>query len=298
MLDQKTKILATLALISVGLGLLVIFQVQSLGKLRLVFCDVGQGDGILIISPGGRQIVIDGGPGNKMVDCLGQKMPFWDRTIEMVVLTHPQKDHLEGLLGVLERYKVQMIATTQVANQTELFEVWQKATRAEGAKIHVPKAGDKLILDSIRGRTSSIDVLWPTEEKLDIWKLSALSELNESSIVVRVNYGQFCAYLTGDLPKTDLKLALQGEALRGCEMLKISHHGSRTGTDGNILELTRPQIAVIQVGKNSYGHPHKEVIDLLKLHNIKIFRNDINGIVEVQTNGVSFKTKTEMSGPN
>src|SRR3989304_1750661 len=155
-MDQKTKFLLTLALIFAVLGILVIFQAQGSGKLRLVACDVGQGDGILVISPGGRQVVVDGGPGTKIVDCLGQKMPFWDRTIEMMVSTHPQKDHMEGLLSVLSRYKVKMIATTQVKNETELFDEWQKALENEGAKIYTPKAGDQLKADRIE-----FDVLWP-----------------------------------------------------------------------------------------------------------------------------------------
>src|SRR3990167_9467766 len=173
-MDQRHKILLTLALILAALGLLVIVQTQSLGKLRLVFCDVGQGDGMLLITPGGRQVVVDGGPGTKIVDCLGQKMPFWDRTIEMVVLTHPQKDHLEGLLSVLSRYKVKMIATTGVENETELFKAWQTAIKAEDASIYTPKAGDSLILDSGRSQASSIDVLWPTQDKLELWKLAGL----------------------------------------------------------------------------------------------------------------------------
>ena len=284
MLDQKDKILLTFALILAALGLLVIIQTVSVGKLRLVFCDVGQGDGMLLITPGGKDIVVDGGPGTKIVDCLGQKMPFWDRTIEMMVSTHPQKDHMEGLLSVLSRYKVKMIATTQVKNETELFDEWQKALENEGAKIYTPKAGDQLKADRIE-----FDVLWATEEKLELWQLAGLSELNESSVVLRLDYGGFCAYLTGDIPKEILETLIN----RQCQLLKISHHGSRTGTSEKILDEARPQVALIQVGKNSFGHPHKEVLDLLTSKAVKIYRNDINGIIEVKTDGRSFGIETE-----
>ena len=284
MLDQKDKILLTFDLILAALGLLVIIQTVSVGKLRLVFCDVGQGDGMLLITPGGKDIVVDGGPGTKIVDCLGQKMPFWDRTIEMMVSTHPQKDHMEGLLSVLSRYKVKMIATTQVKNETELFDEWQKALENEGAKIYTPKAGDQLKADRIE-----FDVLWPTEEKLELWQLAGLSELNESSVVLRLDYGGFCAYLTGDIPKEILETLIN----RQCQLLKISHHGSRTGTSEKILDEARPQVALIQVGKNSFGHPHKEVLDLLTSKAVKIYRNDINGIIEVKTDGRSFGIETE-----
>ena len=297
-MDQKTKTLLTSALIFIGLGLLVIFQTQSLGKLRLVFCDVGQGDGILVISPAGKQIVVDGGPGSKIGDCLSQKMPFWDRTIEMVVLTHPERDHLEGLLEVLARYKVEMIVTTGIKNDTELFSAWQKAVKAEGAKIYTPKAGDRLVLDSNRGLTPNIDVLWPSSEKLELWKLAGLSETNESSIVLRINYGPFnpptggggfCAYLTGDLPKESLQPLIN----KPCQVLKVSHHGSKTGTNQEIINAVSPAVAIIQVGKNSFGHPQKEVLELLQSKGVKILRNDTNGNIEVMTDGSSYQIKIQ-----
>ena len=287
-MDQRHKILLTLALILAALGLLVIVQTQSLGKLRLVFCDVGQGDGMLLITPSGKDIVVDGGPGTKIVDCLGEKMPFWDRTIEMVVLTHPQKDHMEGLLSVLSRYKVKMIATTGVENETELFKAWQTAIKAEGARIYTPKAGDRLVLDSVRGQTSSMDVLWPTSEKLEIWKLAGLSELNKSSVVLRLEMDGFCAYLTGDIPKEILEGLIDGT----CQVLKISHHGSKTGTNQEILDSIDPKVAIIQVGKNSFGHPHKEVLEMLGSKGVKIYRNDINGVIELKSDGDNYKVKS------
>jgi len=288
-MDQKTKTLLTSALIFIGLGLLVIFQVQSLGKLHLVFCDVGQGDGMLVISPGGKQIVVDGGPGSKIGDCLSQKMPFWDRTIEMVVLTHPERDHLEGLLEVLARYKVEMILSTGIKNDTELFNAWHETVKAEGAKIYGAKAGDKLVLDSLQGQTLLIDVLWPTSEKLELWKLAGLSETNESSIVLRVSLGQFCAYLTGDLPKELLQPLLD----KPCQVIKIAHHGSKTSTNQEIINAVSPEAAIIQVGRNSFGHPQKEVLELLQSKGVKILRNDANGNVEVITDGSSYQIKIQ-----
>src|SRR3989344_7429774 len=96
MLDQKSKLTLIFAIIFAVLGVLFIVESQKAGKLRLIFCDVGQGDGILIVTPKGKQAVVDGGPGTKVVDCLSSKMPFWDRTIEMMILTHAQEDHMEG----------------------------------------------------------------------------------------------------------------------------------------------------------------------------------------------------------
>ena len=293
-MDAKTKITLTLAVIFAGLGLLLIFSFQSLGKFRLIACDVGQGDGMLLVSPGGKQIIVDGGPGTKIVDCLSQNMPFWDRTVELVVATHAQKDHVEGLLEVLARYRVKMIATTKVNNGSELYRAWEKAVEEEKASVYVAKRGDQIILDRKQGQTLSLDILWPGAQELTQWQVSPPSDLNESAIVLRVSYGQLCAYLTADIPKeTFVNLALQGLALRGCQVLKISHHGSKTGTNQEIINSVNPVVAIIQVGKNSYGHPTKEVIDLLTSNTVKILRNDTNGIIEIITDGKSFKAKSE-----
>lgn len=283
-MDAKTKITLTLAVIFAGLGLLLILSLQNLGKFRLIACDVGQGDGMLLVSPSGKQIVIDGGPGTKIADCLSQSMPFWDRTVELVVATHAQKDHMEGLLEVLARYKVKMIVTSKVNNGSELYRVWEKAVENEKAKVYVPKSRDRLKIDQL-----TLDVLWPDAQKLSQWQALPPSDLNESAIVLRVNYGGFCAYLTADIPKETLR----GLIDRQCQILKISHHGSKTGTNQEILDEAGPRLAIIQVGKNSYGHPTKEVIDLLTSNAVKILRNDTNGIIEIITDGKSFKAKSE-----
>ena len=124
-----------------------------------------------------------------VLEKLARNMPFWDRTVELVVATHAQKDHMEGLLEVLSRYKVKMIATTKVNNGSELYHAWEKAVKDEKAKVYVAKAGDSLKVDSIQGRTLSFDVLWPDAQKLSQWQVSPPSDLNESAIVLRVNYG-------------------------------------------------------------------------------------------------------------
>ncbi|MBI2326748.1 hypothetical protein HYU92_00345 [Candidatus Curtissbacteria bacterium] len=283
----KEKFLLISALILISLGMLFIFQSQSFGKLRLIFCDVGQGDGILIIAPSGKQIVVDGGPGTKIVDCLGQKIPFWDRKIELVVLTHPQRDHLEGLVEVLARYQVEMIMTTGVANETDVYRAWEEALKEENTRIYTPNAGDEIL---VKGSTLArveplvLKVLWPSRSDIDQWGVKAPKDLNETSIVMRLEYGGFCAYLTGDIPKEILETLIDTE----CELLKVSHHGSKTGTNEEILDSVNPEVAVIQVGKNSFGHPTKEVLDLLESKGVKILRNDINGIIEVVSDAESF----------
>ena len=300
MLDPKTKITLTLAVIFAGLGLLLIFSFQNSGKFRFITCDVGQGDGMLLVSPSGKQIVVDGGPGTKITDCLSANMPFWDRTVELVVATHAQKDHMEGLLEVLSRYKVKMIATTKVNNGSELYRAWEKAVKEEKAKVYVAKKGDQIILDHQQGptlkqgQTLSMDVLWPPFAKAseggpstEQWWERPPRDLNEAAIVLRANYGGFCAYLTADIPKE----TLQGLIDKKCQILKISHHGSKSGTNQEILDKVNPQIAVIQVGKNSFGHPTKEVLDMLVSKGVKTVRTDTNGVIEIEIDGEGYKVQ-------
>jgi len=308
MQDPRTRILLMLGILLAGLGAIVILQAQSLGKLRMIFCDVGQGDAILVITPGGREILVDGGPGSRVLGCLSNSVPFWDRTIDAVFLTHPQQDHMEGLVGVLANYKVKMIGTTGTRNQTALFNVWQKAAVDENTRMYTPKKGDKLILDSSQGSDVTIEILWPhfaesnsasrgkpsialaSEGKPSIeeWRANPPKDLNESSIVMRVTYGSICAYLTGDIPKEILQTVID----KPCQVLKVAHHGSKTGTNLEVLDAARPQLAIIQLGKNNrFGHPHKEVVDSLNSKGVKILRNDMLGTIEVETDGKSLSIK-------
>ena len=177
-----------------------------------------------------------------------------------------------------------MVTETKVNNDSDLYREWKKAVDGEKAIIYVAKKGDRLKVDQL-----TLDVLWPDAQKLTQWQSAPPADLNESAIVLRMNYGQFCAYLTGDIPKE----TLQGLIDKKCQILKISHHGSKTGTNEEIINEASPRLAIIQVGKNSYGHPTKEVIDLLKSKAVKIFRNDINGIIETTSDGKSFQAKSE-----
>lgn len=296
-MDKNLKILLFFAVMLIALGSILIKEVQSFGKLRLIFCDIGQGDGILIVTPSGHQVIIDGGSGTKIAECLGHNMPFWDRTIEVMLLTHPQKDHMEGQVEVFANYQVERVFTTGVKSESELYKVWEKALRSEMADIYTPKAGDTVILESIRGQTSkevgplkgnlALEILWPDAESLKLWQSESPRDLNVSSIVMRLTYGQLCAYLTGDVTKEILETIIDSQ----CQILKIAHHGSKTGTSQMIVDLAKPKIAVIQVGKNSYGHPHKEVFDLLNANKVRVLRNDELGTIEINTDGKSLSIK-------
>lgn len=272
----RDKVIFSASLILAGLGILLISSSASFGKLRIIACDVGQGDAGLIVTSAGAQILIDGGPGKKVLECLSTEMPFWDRKVEMMVLTHPQKDHMEGLIAVLNNYEVGTIVWSGVSSESGLYSEWEQAVNEEGAKIHKPRAGERLLVDGV-----SFDVLWPTGDKLDFWQREPPADLNDSSVVIRANFGSsggsFCEYFTGDVPKEILEKLIT----KPCEVLKIAHHGSKTGTNEAILAKAAPKIAIIQVGKNSYGHPTKDVLDLLHSAKAEVFRNDQDGAVEI-----------------
>ncbi|KKR50736.1 MAG: Competence protein ComEC [Candidatus Curtissbacteria bacterium GW2011_GWA1_40_16] len=272
-MDNKSKAILTISLCLFVLGILAIAASGKLGRVRIIACDVGQGDGILIITPGGRDVVIDGGPGSKIADCLSRYMPFWDRTVEMMVLSHPQQDHMEGQMAVFANYKVEHMVTTGVKNDTELHREWQKALVAEGSKVYKPVAGDSISVDGV-----NFEVLWPASVRYNIWEVAPPTDVNESSVILRLSYSGQCAYFTGDIPKEILEMV----ADRNCSILKVAHHGSKTGTSPRVLEEIKPAVAIISVGKNNrFGHPHKEVVDMLEAAHSKILRNDQLGNVEV-----------------
>ena len=274
-------------------------------QLHLVFCDVGQGDAILIYQ-GTTQILVDGGPSQRVLNCLSNHLPFWDRTVEMVILTHPQADHFTGLIDVIERYSVKQFVVNSIANDSEGFWEFYQAVIAEEAKIYSPKAGDKIRLGPIQ-----FLVLWP-KEKLGselVWQNSHLrgepgsisghlggetlgaatysGDLNESSIVLKLSFGNFDALLTGDIStKIDGQLDLSD-----IEVLKVAHHGSKYSTGEEFLKQVEPELAVISVGKNRFGHPTNEVIERIRELGISILRTDEEGEIEVVSDGKSWYTQ-------
>lgn len=264
------------------------------GKLHLVFCDVGQGDAILIYR-GSSQILVDGGPDASVLPCLSRHMPFWDRKIETTVMTHPDEDHFGGLVEIVRRYGVDLFLTPGVGKDGEGFKVLKEDI--EEKKIRVMSLRDG---DILRNGLLQIETLWPSEEwladKVDVGNGgngvlgAAVGKPNKFSIVQRLSYGEFNALLTGDIEPPVTEMIAEGyrgyEGVKGVEVLKVPHHGSKNGLTQRLLDATRPELAVISVGKkNRYGHPHKETIKLLSNSAIKLLRTDLDGEIEVVTNG-------------
>lgn len=277
----KGFVLGIIAILFLG-GIFVYQQILfNDGKLHVVFCNVGQGDGIFIRTPEGMDIIVDGGPDDSILSCLSNHMPFWDRDIELMLLTHPHADHLNGLLDILPKYKVTSFVTEKLENDTAAFRALHSLMEEE--KIHQQYlfAGNKL-------QTSDgilIRIVGPTQSFLA--KTSPNGKIGESrefaSLETLISFGSFSVLLTGDSQAVELKEAIP--SLDSIDVLQVPHHGSKTGLDQEILDTINPKLAVISVGKNRYGHPSKEAIKILRDNDIKILRTDQSGEVEIVSDG-------------
>jgi competence protein ComEC len=220
-------------------------------KLHVVFCNVGQGDATLITYKT-QQILVDTGPNDRVLDCLSRHMPFYDRTLEAVVVTHLNSDHTGGSRYITDRYSVVQ------------FEP-------------VLRKGQKLVVDKL-----VLNILAPDSQVLG---MNTLGTENDDGIVSEISWNKFKLLLTADVSDKEY------ESEQGVTIVKIPHHGSKYALDREWLEKIRPKLAVISVGKNSFGHPAPEVIQMLNDLGIKYLRTDKDGEVEIVTDGNTFSFK-------
>jgi competence protein ComEC len=263
------------------------------GRLHVVFLDVGQGDAIFIQTPSGRQVLIDGGPSDSvLLSQLGRQMPFWDRTLDVVLLTHPDSDHITGLVGVLERYQVETVVFREVDVESAMYDYWRQSVEAEGVTVHRGEAGLRLALD----QGLDMLVLHPGAELVG----GRAGNANNNSVVTRLTYGQVSLLLLGDIEaEVEHQLVTEGAALRST-VLKAAHHGSCSSTTQAFLDAVAPEVVVISVGAdNDFGHPCAEVLERLEHalserdRGLPAYRTDESGVVDVVTNGVQVWVKTE-----
>lgn len=233
---------------------------------KIIFLDVGQGDSILIILPGDQQIVIDGGPSVKILDKIGKYLPFYDKKLELLVLTHPHADHLRGLNHLLKNYEIKNIWLTGAFYESSIYKEFIRLLNEEGAKLYLAKEGDKI---KWRGETI-LRVLTPGKIVLG----KDFRKIHQSMLVSELEIGGVKFALMGDT-ENKLEQELVSKNLLGdVDVLKVGHHGSKTSTSQELLNTTKPEVAVIQVGKNSYGHPTDLVLDRLKKAGAVVLRTD------------------------
>lgn len=264
-------------------------------KLHVVACDVGQGDAILIWLKS-TQVLVDGGPNPRVIECLSEFVPFWDRKIEVVVLTHPQDDHMSGLVEVFERFDVEHLVMSGVMNKTESFEDFREAVSEEDVMIDIVKRGDELKVGSM-----VFKVLWPRERLGDVsfWEsfdsakiLGSASEtrdVNKSSVVLELVYGAFEVLLTGDIGLEVERALVAERVLNDVDVLKVAHHGSKYSSSSEFLREIDPELAVISVSsRNSYGHPTSDSLMRLDEVGARVLRTDEEGDVEIVSDGEGY----------
>jgi len=253
---------------------------------HLFFFSVGQGDSELI-QKGNIQVLIDGGPDDRVLSELGKVMPVSDRKIETVILTHPHADHITGLNSILDRFEIGTIYYTGVSSDSNAYKEFLAKVKKKNILLKIPQTGevDNLFSNGV------LTFLWPGEK----FNGQNLENLNNSSEVVSFCYFSHCSLYLGDI-ETDEQAPMisyysNKDALH-TEILKIAHHGSVNGTNQTILDAVKPAYAVIEVGAdNMYGHPHASTIDLLNKNNIKYFRTDRDGTVEFVVNETAIINK-------
>jgi competence protein ComEC len=284
------KGLMTLSILFILLGGIFSYEQAVFfdGKLHIVFCSVGEGDGIFIRTETAKNILIDGGPNDSILSCLSKHMPFWDRKIDVIFLSHPHADHLTGLISVLNRYEVIHYVTEKVENGTILEKAEKQLLADKNLTANYFSEGDKLV---ISGKTQFLTI-WPPKEMTNTRLKSAKKDdldVNGFAMGQLLTYGNFKVLFTSDLeiPAVDELAKKAGQVT----VLKVSHHGSKNGLDKKVLDFTRPGLAVISVGKNSYGHPTSIVLGHLKTAGIKTLRTDQVGDIEVISDGKTYQIK-------
>ncbi|MBA3733515.1 hypothetical protein H0W91_04050 [Patescibacteria group bacterium] len=250
--------------------------------------NIGQGDALFIESPTGTQVLVDGGPDKNLMREIPKEMPWYDKHIDMLVITNPDKDHYEGFISLLDQYSVDVVLEPGTKSKTSTYAFIEK----EIADKHIPeivvRRGE--IVDI--GGGAYIEILFPDRD------VSGLSS-NDGSIVMRLVYGDTSIMLQGDSTSNveHYLASLYGTSLKST-ILKLGHHGSRTSSSEEYVNDVSPQWAVMSSGiGNSYGHPHKETLDTLSKLKIPSFDTCNNGTIVFESNGMNFVLKNKNSKP-
>jgi competence protein ComEC len=242
--------------------------------LKVVFLDVGQGDAIYIEAPNGKQVLIDGGPDAKLLSSLAKVMPFADRSIDMIVATHPDMDHIGGFPLLIDNYKVISIIENGIIGTSEVSVSLEEKIQKNKINKIIARRGMHILIDE--KKNIYLDILFPDRDVLNF-------ESNDASIVGKLVYGNNSFMFTGDATIYTENLIEWNEKdiTLHSDVLKLAHHGARSSSSILWLEKVNPSIAIISAGKNnSYGHPHKELLDrLFTLHIPFLSTADIGNII-------------------
>lgn len=267
---HKNKVIVVFVALAI-LDFLVFWQIGRAsageGYLQIYFLNVGEGDSELVVLPGGVKILIDGGPPNgRVLEELAKIMPPGDRYIDLAMMSHPQLDHFGGLIEVLKRYEVGAFLTNGREEKTSAFADLQRALDENSVKSIPLSAGNV-----IRYENSRFNILSPTPALL------GSKELNDTTLVAEFSANGSRTLFTGDI-SSNIEEKLMDYNV---DILKVAHHGSKFSSSAKFLAAISPAVAVIEVGKNSYGHPTKDALGRLAAAGARIFRTDLDGTIKL-----------------
>jgi competence protein ComEC len=283
---HKNKIFilgAALAVLDVLIWLQILGIAAAGENLEMYFLDVGQGDSGFVELPGleeppfgdGVQVLVDGGPPNgRVLEELGRILERGDRYIDLVILSHPELDHFGGLVEILKRYRVGVFISNGLKGKSVAFQDFENAIRESGVREVVLRAGDKITYAG-----NEFKVLSPDAKAL------TAKDLNDTSLVLELRSKNSRILFTGDISSAVENLLPVGDI----DILKVAHHGSRFSSSANFLSAVKPEAAVIEVGKNSYGHPTSQTLSGLEEVGAKILRTDSDGTIRFEVDGENIR---------
>ena len=278
-------VLVAIVLVLMSACLVLLSSLLTTPYLRVSFLDVGQGDAILIQTPSGHDMLIDGGVDGKVLEKVAHEISYFDRTLDVVVATHGDADHITGLIPILEKYRVDHIVVSPVKSTTGIFSELEKSIESEGAQVHVGKKGDVINFgDGVVAR-----VLYPRDHFYGNEK-----DTNSASISMVIVYGEESVLLTGDLPSVHEGDLIDDSLPRGITIYKAGHHGSKYSSGDALLSYIRPEYSVVSAGKdNKYGHPNEEALDRLLRYSQEVLSTIDRGTVSFLLDGSNVRLVTD-----
>jgi competence protein ComEC len=273
--------------ISLAVSLMSLYAValsSSPHMLRISFLDVGQGDAILVRTPSGHDMLIDGGPSDAVLARMNEEMSYFDRDLDVVIATHDDADHVTGLIPVFEKYDVRTIIVSPATSQTNIARDLHSRMDDETDDRRIGQRGDAIDFgDGVVAR-----ILFPNGT------VSAKAETNDASVNVVITYGEHSFLFTGDLSSKHERQLFGNTLPRGVTVYKAGHHGSKTSSGEELLSYVKPEYAVISAGKdNRYGHPNPEALERLHKYAKETISTIDRGTITFTSNGRILDMETE-----